>query len=283
MHYRVGLAQINPILGDPEQNLKKHQTMISQAKSRGVELLIFPELSLTGYFLKDMVPVVAHQLDGPLVHSFAEQSRELALLVGMVEEAPDHFYYNAALYFEGGSLIHVHRKIYLPTYGIFDELRYLARGKKLRAFDTRFGRCGTLICEDFWHPSTGYILAQDGADVIFAPACSPGRGVSEQSRLRITETVELITRFYAKTFGVYVFYAHRVGYEDGINFWGGSHIVSPEGEVLVCANNFEEELVVCDVDPREVRRTRIFSPMSRDEDLDLTVRELLRIQREKYA
>ncbi|RMF86523.1 MAG: carbon-nitrogen hydrolase [Nitrospinota bacterium] len=283
MGITIGLAQINPCLGDVEKNWELYRTYIAEAKARDVQLLLFPELGLTGYFLKDMVPEVALRLDAPLIQALREESRSLSLLVGLVEESPDHFFYNAAIYFEQGEIRHVHRKVYLPTYGMFDEQRYFARGRKVRAFDTRFGRCGILICEDLWHPALAYILAEEGIDLLLAPSNSPGRGVQlPEPKLAITDTWELINRFYAKMFSLYLCYIHRVGYEEGVNFWGGSHVVNPEGEILAQADYFQPELLTVELDPYEVRRSRIYSGMRRDEDLDLTLRELQRIYRQRY-
>ncbi|MFQ5895886.1 MAG: nitrilase-related carbon-nitrogen hydrolase, partial [Nitrospinota bacterium] len=222
MKFTAGLAQMGPTLGDLEANRKRVLAVARKALRRGVELLLFPELALTGFFLKDVVPSVAQTRWGALVEELKALSRDMALVVGFVEESRAHIFYNAAAYFEEGRLVHCHRKVYLPTYGIFDEQRYLGRGRAVRAFDTRFGRAAILICEDAWHPSLAYLASQDGADLLFIPSASPGRGVRRgRGRLGIQESWRAINRCYAQTLSQFVFFANRVGYEDGINFWGG--------------------------------------------------------------
>ncbi len=281
---RIGLAQINPHLGDVARNIQKHLDAIAQAEAQGVDLLLFPELSLHGYFLEDLVQETACLLDDPRLEPLYAASRQVSLLFGMVEESADRRFYNSAVYAEGGRVHHVHRKVYLATYGMFDEGRYLAAGEHLRAYDTRFGRLGTLICEDFWHPSAVSIVHADGADLILGISSGPGRGVSGESQdLRSAETWHNLNNLYARMFTSYVVYCNRVGYEDGVNFWGGSEVVGPDGAVLVRAPYFEETLVTAEISAGALRRQRSLLPLLRDERLDLTYREFRRIYRERYA
>src|SRR5215475_4762310 len=136
----IALAQVSPRLGDVEANLVLYEERVRSARGQGADLVVFPELSLTGYFLKDMVSTVAVRLDAPEVKKLRELSRKGALVAGIVEEAPDYQFYNSALYLEDGDIIHVHRKVYLPTYGLFDEGRYFAHGDSIRSFECKFGR-----------------------------------------------------------------------------------------------------------------------------------------------
>ncbi|MBI3014684.1 MAG: carbon-nitrogen hydrolase [Candidatus Tectomicrobia bacterium] len=282
MKAKIGLAQINPTLGDLQRNLEIHRDFIDRGHRSSVDLLIFPELSLTGYFLKDMVPQVALRLDSPVVRELEEMSRGISLVIGLVEESEEALFYNAALYLEDGAIRHCHRKVYLPTYGLFDEQRYLARGRTVRTFKSRFGQMAILICEDLWHVSTVYLAAQQGADLLLIPAASPGRGAERGGKLEIAETWEAMNRTYATLFTMGVCFTNRVGYEDGVNFWGGSEIISPAGERLLKGNDFEENLLVGVFDLDEVRRSRISNTVRRDEDLDLTFRELQRIYRKHF-
>src|SRR5256885_1136768 len=135
----VGLAQMDPALGDRTRNLERHRHWVRQATDAGADLLVFPELSLTGYFLKDLVPESAIPLEGSVMDELRTLSRELDVVLGAVIESPDHRYFNASLYFSGGELVHVHRKVYLPTYGMFDEQRYFAAGDRFRSFKTGTG------------------------------------------------------------------------------------------------------------------------------------------------
>src|SRR5690242_368820 len=166
MAFTVALAQIKPKLGCLADNLVLAEAAIEKAIAAGADLVVFPELALTGYFLKDLVPDVALRLDSPEIEKLKALSTRISIAIGFVEVSPDYRFFNSALYLEGGEIVHVHRKVYLPTYGLFDEQRYLARGDRFRAFDTRFGRFGILICEDMWHLSAPYILAMDNATTL---------------------------------------------------------------------------------------------------------------------
>ncbi len=282
--FRIGLAQMNPHLGDVSRNIQKHLDVIAQAEAQAVDLLVFPELSLNGYFLEDLVSETAMRLDDPRLQPLIAASQHMSLLFGMVEESADQRFYNSGVYVEAGQVHHVHRKVYLATYGMFDEGRYLAAGEHLRAYDTKFGRCGSLICEDFWHPSAVSVVHADGADLILGISSGPGRGVSGESQdLRSAETWHNLNNLYARMFTNYVVYCNRVGYEDGVNFWGGSEVVGPDGAVVVRAPYFEETLVTAEISAAALRRQRSLLPLLRDERLDLTFRELRRIYRERYG
>lgn len=280
---RIALAQIAPRLGDLGHNLGLHEARIAEAIEAGAELVVFPELSLTGYFLKDMVPSVAVGHDAEPLQRFAELSRRIGIVVGLVYESREHRFYNASVYFEEGAVRYVHRKVYLPTYGLFDEQRYFARGARLRAFPTRFGRTAMLVCEDLWHLSTAYIVTQDGATLLIVPSSSPGRGLGPGEGLGSQRRWEALTRAAAVNFSAALVYCNRVGYEDGINFWGGSEVVLPTGETAFKAPILDEGLFVGDIDLGAVRRTRMVTPILRDENLNLTVEELIRIERERFA
>ena len=279
MTFRVGIAQINPRLGDLKANLALYEEKIRQGEKAGVDLLLFPELSLTGYFLRDMVPNVALKLASPEIERLKKLSRKTSFVAGLVEESSDYRFYNAAVYFEAGEIRHVHRKVYLPTYGMFDEQRYFARGDRVRAFDSKFGRAAVLICEDLWHPSTAYLAALDGAAVVLCPSTSPLRGITDQQPQDDNARYwELINGAYAETYGLFVIYGNRVGFEDGVGFWGGSEIVDPSGRRIAKAKYYDEDFVVGEVNLEVVRRKRTMAPLLRDEDLDLTINELMRIR-----
>lgn len=281
MNFTVALAQIKPKLGCLADNMALIEAAIEKGIDAGAQLVVFPELALTGYFLKDLVPEVALRLDAPQVERLKFLSRRISIAIGMVEVSADYRFFNSALYLEGGEILHVHRKVYLPTYGLFDEQRYLARGERFRAFDSRFGRIGMLICEDMWHLSAPYILAMDGATTLLCLSSSPGRGVSGTEKLGSAAAWQKLTTTTAMFLNCRVFYCNRVGYEDGINFWGGSEAIAPSGEVTDRGRLLEEDLVLAKVDEGALRRERIFSPMMRDENLGVTVKELKRIDRER--
>ena len=162
---------------------------------------------------------------------------------------------------------------------MFDEQRYYARGDRVRAFETPFGRAATLVCEDLWHPSTAYIAALDQALLIICPSSSPLRGiVDDKEQDENARYWESINRAYAETFGVFLIYANRVGFEDGVGFWGGSEIIDPFGQCLAKGQYYEEDFVTAEISLDAVRRKRIAAPLLRDEDIDLTINELMRIR-----
>ena len=279
MKFKLALSQMNTVLGDVRANLDKHLQIINQACDQGADLLVFPELSLTGYILQDLVPDVALRPDGDneTFRALIQASRKIDLVVGFVQEDERNRFYIASAYLSGGIVVHVHQKIYLPTYGLFDESRFFAWGDQIRAFDTRFGRVGILICEDFWHASLPYILWQDGADLMIFTSASPGRGLSEQDQLDTARWVDHINRAYASLFTTFVAHTNRVGYEDGLHFWGGAMIYDPNGEVIARAPQHDESLLVQQIDLRQLHRTRIRLPLLRDERTALVQRELSRI------
>jgi predicted amidohydrolase len=279
MNINIGVAQIAPRLGDLAANLALCERAVTRAKAQQLHLLVFPELSLTGYHLRDSVATVALRLDSPELEQLKVWSREVALVVGFAEESTDFRFYNAAAYIADGEIRHVHRKVYLPTYGMFDEQRYFARGDQLRTFETPLGRASLLICEDLWHPSTVYVSALDRALIVLCPSSSPLRGISDgETRDDNARYWELINRTYAETFGLFLVYANRVGFEDGVGFWGGSEILDPFGRRLAKGRYYEEDFITAEVSLDAVRRKRTIAPLLRDEDLDLTINELTRIR-----
>ncbi len=279
MKCKLALAQINTVLGNVQANLNKHLEWIDKAVEQGVDLLVFPELSMTGYLLQDMVQQVAIKPNAqdPIFSRLLDASKKLDLVVGFVQEDERNRFYIAAGYLSAGKVVHVHQKIYLPTYGLFDESRFFAWGDSIRAFDTRFGRFGMLICEDFWHASVPYLLWQDGADVLIFCSASPGRGLTNEPQVDSARWVDHINRAYASLFTTFVAHTNRVGYEDGLHFWGGAMVYDPNGNVMARAPQCEETLLFCEIDLNQLHRTRTRLPLLRDERTALMQRELSRI------
>jgi predicted amidohydrolase len=277
----LGLGQLYPKLGDVAYNLQQHLDYAARAAAQGVDLLVFPELSMTGYQVQDLVPEVAMRAsaDDPHFACLLEASEALDLCFGFVQQDARQRFFIAQAYLSQGQIVHIHHKVYLPTYGMFDDARYFDAGDHIRAFDTRFGRMGMLICEDFWHPSAAYVLWMDGADVQLYASSSPTRGIEEsaEGNLTVSRWVELANRLYGSAFTSYIVHAHRVGYEDGKNFWGGSSIVNPEGDFVTHGLYFDEALIVQTIDLNALHRTRARLPLLRDERPELTLRELARI------
>jgi NAD+ synthase (glutamine-hydrolysing) len=279
MKLKVGLAQITPRLGDVEANLALHLQTIEEAADRGAELLVFPELSMTGYRLRDLAFSVALSptYKDPVFARLLDASRDMDIVVSFVETDIRQKFYIAAAYLSGGDLVHLHRKVYLPTYGMFDEGRYFAWGDQVKAFDTRFGRVGILICEDFWHVSSPYVLWLDGADILILVSASPGRGLATEQQIGSAKWVEHINQAYASMFTDFVVHTNRTGFEDGVTFWGGSTVYDPDGKRLAHAPYYEEALITAKLDLNQLRRARIRLPLLRDERVELTMRELNRV------
>lgn len=275
----VALAQTAARLGHLPANLEQHLELVGQARKQGADLVVFPELSLTGYLLQDLTPEVALRPtpEDEVFAALLKASREADLLFGFVEVDPRQRFFNSAAYLSQGELIHLHRKVYLPTYGLFDEGRFFAWGDQVRAFNTRFGRFGALICEDFWHAAPPYLLWLDGADVLLFISASPGRGLNREPTLESTRWVERINQAYASLFTAFVCSTGRVGYEDGLNFWGGATAFDPEGELIAKGPYHEPALVLAELDLDQLRRTRARLPVLRDERTALVQRELTRI------
>lgn len=279
MKLNLALAQIDTRLGDVQANLDRHLELAKQARARGASLLVFPELSLTGYALQDLAPAVAHRPveDDPVFKPLLAASRDLDLVVGFVDEDARHRFFIASAYLSAGRALHVHHKVYLPTYGLFDEGRFFAWGDSVRAFDTRFGRMGLLICEDFWHASPPYLLWLDGAEVLLFASASPGRGLNDGEKLESARWVENVNRSYANLFTCFVAHSNRVGFEDGLNFWGGATVFDPNGARLAQGPYFEEALTLAELDLNQLHRTRARLPLLRDERTHLVQHELGRI------
>jgi predicted amidohydrolase len=286
--YTVALAQIDVKLGALDDNLCKHLEYVEKAKDAGAALLLFPELSLTGYYLQDITHEIGMSVSPPAepLKKLMDASRkhDIDICVGFVEESDRFVHYIAQAYIGQGEIKHVHRKVFLPTYGMFDDMRYVGMGRQVRAFDTRFGRMGMLVCEDFWHLALPYLLWLDGADTLLMVAAGPGRGVKPgDDYLDTTYGVVTAHRMYAELFTTFVFHCNRVGYEDGVAFGGYSTAIGPDGDFLTRGEHFEECLVTARVNPESVRTKRRSLPLLRDEQPELVLKELERIVKERYS
>ncbi len=279
MTLRLALAQISTKLGDVQANLEKHLAYIRRARRVGANLIVFPELSLTGYVLQDLASTVALQPvpDDPIFRSLLKASLVIDIAVGFVEEDVRNRFYISSAYLSRGEVVHVHRKVYLPTYGMFDEGRFFALGDRVQAFDTHFGRMGMLICEDFWHASPPYLLWLDGADLFLFMSSSPVRGLGAGTELETARWVERVNRGYANLFTSFVAHTNKVGFEDGLNFWGGAMVFDPNGKQVAKGPYHEEGLTLAELDLNQLHRTRARLPLLRDERTALVQRELQRI------
>ena len=264
----VGLAQIDCKLGDVAANLERHLHWIGQARERGVDLLVFPELSLTGYRLFHLTSRVALPASAPELRQLAEAAGPMAVVAGFVEESDRGVLHNSVVLLADGKPALLHRKLYLPTYGIFQEERFFRPGRRLDLATLPWGRMGMLICEDLWHPELARRLAVAGARLLLVPSAGPGRiGTGELPANQ--ESWEMLTRSTALLDTCWVLYCNRVGWEEGAFYPGGSHIVRPGGELVERAPLLEEHLLVAEIDLRESDRLRWRLPLVADARQDI--------------
>ena len=265
----VGLAQIDCKLGGGEANVQKHLEWIEKAREQGTELLLFPELSLTGYRLLHLTSRVAcRPEESHAVRQLAEAAGEMAVVVGLVEEDGQGVLFNSAVLLKAGQITHVHRKLYLPTYGIFQEGRFFGPGQRLDLAPIAGEKLGLLICEDLWHPRLAQRLAAGGGKVLGILSAGPGR-VGTGETMESQEIWQCLTRSTAVVNTSWVLYCNRVGWEEGSFYVGDSHIVRPGGQLLCRAATLEEDLLVATLDLREVDRLRWRLPLLRSERSDI--------------
>jgi NAD+ synthase (glutamine-hydrolysing) len=279
---RVAIAQIRPTKGAYAANLQKIGGVLAQLTKLEprVDLVLFPETATSGYFVEGGVRDVAVTAgtlfrDLTLEHE-ATKAPPLDVAVGFYEIFQNR-YYNSCLYAtlggEKAGVRHVHRKVFLPTYGVFDEERFVERGREIRAFDTGWGRAAILICEDAWHSLSGTIAALEGAQLIIVPSASPARGTGmDEEGTRLPASVvrwERIVRGLADEHGVWVALASLVGFEGGKGFPGASVLVNPSGEIVLRGPLFEEAVLTYDLDFEETTRARAESPLLADLEVNL--------------
>jgi NAD+ synthase (glutamine-hydrolysing) len=281
MPFRIALAQCDATLGDLARNLQSHGDWIARARSAGADLLVFPELALTGYLLQDLVPEVSVERDHACFAELGRAAGSMALALSGIEESKDHGQYIASFFVEDGVVRHVHRKVYLANYGVFDEARYVGAGRHVRCAQGRVGKVGLVLCEDAWHPSLVNVMLLDGASLLVIQVASPVRDLTRGELPSNARTWMDTLRTYARLYGTYIAFCNRVGTEDGLVFWGHSCVLGPDGEIVASGPLYDEELVVADIDLERVREARLSNPVLREEKIDVTVRELQRLlQRE---
>jgi len=271
---RVALVQMQPALGDLEGNLASACRLITRAREGGADLVVLPELCLTGYAVGRVDDDLALPADHPSLLALAAASGDAGVLLGFQEDS-GRSSHNSAAYYEGGLLRHVHRKLYLPTYGIFDERKHFSPGQQMRAFATRHARTAILTCNDAWQPQLAFVAVQDGARLLLMPTSSAQSLFPE--RYDSPTYWKDITRFYARMFQVFVIFVNRVGAEGKLQFWGGSHVVDPWGNLVAEAPLDQETLICADIDMATVRRRRREVPLVKEARLGMVLREMNRL------
>jgi predicted amidohydrolase len=283
MEIRIALAQIAPHLGDVDANLELVATSVRRAADEGAALTVFPELSVTGYLLQDLVPEVAMRADDPRLLSLGGGAPGMLVAAGFVEETDDHRYCNSVALVRDGALVGLHRKVYLPTYGLFDEGRFTRPGERIRTVDAGVpvGRIGLSVCEDFWHASLPMLQALDGAQLLVNVAAGPSRAPGSDAGLVAIAGWHKMQDTYALLGSVPIAFCNRVGNEEGLTFWGGSRLLAADGSTVVQAPLWEEAFVIGTLETDDLRMQRYALPLLADERLELVRRELHRIIAER--
>lgn len=276
---RITLAQASCQLGDLDANFARAGEIVAQAGRERSDLVVFPELFLTGYALGRVDEDVSMSADDPRLTELTEHALRTDILMGLYEDGLGVHNYNSASYYDARGLVHTHRKLYLPTYDVFEERKHFSPGQSMRAFDTRHGRMATLICNDAWQPHLAFLAVQDGARVLLVP--------TDSSQSRFPERYDSktywrdITVFYARMFQCYVVFCNRVGSEgEDLRFWGGSHVVDPWGHIICELPEDEEAIVTTEINLANVRKRRREVPLVREARLGLLAREATRLAEE---
>jgi predicted amidohydrolase len=254
------LAQTGPRLGNKERNLKQISEQTSKARKNNIDLLIFPELHLTGYTMRDEVSHLAESIPGPSTRKVETLAREhgVHVVFGMPEESEvKGVIHNTAVFVGPKGLVGKYRKIHLPTHSVFEERRYYRPGQEASVFKTDIGTIGLNICYDLYFPELTRLQALQGAELVVCISASPGL------RRRFFEGFCLSR---AMENAVYLAYVNRVGIEEDLQFWGGSRVIAPNGSVLAQCKYDVEEFQICKVDLGEVSRARAFIPTIKDLD-----------------
>lgn len=257
--FRVALAQINCQRGDKEANTQKIEEYTKRAKQQNADLVIFPELSLTGYTLGDELYKLAETIPGPSTNRIERiaQEQEAYIIFGMPElsEKTQATLYNTAVIAGPKGLIGRYRKMYLPTHSVFEEKRYFRQGHHVGVFETDLGKIGLIICYDIFFPEVSRLTRLEGAQLIVCISASPAIRKAFFETLTVARAMEN-TAFLA--------YVNLVGIEDGLQFWGGSRLVGPNGRIIVSAKYDEEDLVIGEIDYAEMRQVEPFVPTLKD-------------------
>ncbi len=300
---RVAVCQTAPVLLDVKANIENILAHIHQCKEKGAELIVFPELALTGYFVGLDYHKVALRIDSAEIQQLTAATKGTAAVIGFIEESQSMNFYNSALVAVDGEILFAYRKLNLPNYGVFEERKYFANGKHIRVFKLQDFNVSVFICNDLWHPALPYLGVTEKADIFITIFNSTQDSMgSEFSNI---ESWEIINKFYSRIFGIYNICANRVGEESpgekrqlsddnqiqkdmpgvfllpeinkSYRFWGGSEIINPFGQQIYKAKLYEPDLIMGEVSRDFIRRKKILLPYLRNDDPYFTNRELERI------
>ncbi len=255
----VALAQISCKVGDKNYNIRKIERYIKKAKKKQANLIVFPELALTGYVCRDLVYELAEPVPGPSVHQLEAIAKKenIHIVLGMLEKSSKAkaVLHNTAVLIGPEGFIGKYQKMYLPTHSVFEEKRYFRGGYQTPVFDTSVGKVGLIICYDVYFPEITRLLRLKGAQLVICISASPSvrRGF-----------FEVLTTARSLENTMFLAYVNLVGVEDGLQFWGGSRMIAPSGSIIAQAKYDEEDVVLADINYSEMDRVEIFVPLLRD-------------------
>lgn len=274
---KITIAQLAPELGDIDGNLARAREVAADASAQGSDLVIFPELFVSGYSVGEVDADLSIDAEDPRLLAIARESGETGVAVGFSESMTrSPHIYNSIAYYAEGRLAHVHRKLYLPAYRPFEERNQFTPGPTLRAFPgPPDARMAVLLCNDAWQPHLAFLAVHDGAQILLVPAASAQSTFPE--KYDSDEYWHDITRFYGRMFQVFVVFVNRVGAEGTFQFWGGSHVVDPWGNLVAEAPHDEEHVMTVEIDLADVRRRRREVPLLKEARLGLLQRETQRL------
>jgi len=256
---KLALAQIEAKRENKKENLRKIQEFTNKAQNQGAKLIIFPELSLTGYVMRDQVYEMAETLPGPSSRMIQDLAKEtgLHIIFGMPElsEKAKATIFNTAVLVGPKGLIGKYRKMYLPTHSVFEEKRYFRPGNQVASFGTSLGNIGLCICYDLFFPEVCRLTRLKGAQLIVAISASPAVRRSYFEILTVSRALEN-TAFLA--------YVNLAGIEEGLQFWGGSRVAGPNGDLIAKARYDVEDLVICDIDFSDMKTAEASIPTLKD-------------------
>jgi predicted amidohydrolase len=274
---RITLAQVDAQLGDIDANVERAALAIENATKQASDLIVFPELHLSGYSVGEVDSDLALRPDDERLEWLAKRAGNAGVVLAFPEAGPGGMHtYNSAAYYQAGRLVHVHRKLYLPNYLSFEERKHFTPGQSMRAFDAAdAGRMAIMVCNDAWQPQLAFLATQDGAHVLIVPVTSAQSAFPE--RYDSQSYWRSITRFYGRLFQLFVVFVNRVGQEGAMHFWGASHVIDPWGNLVGEAPQDDEHLLTVDIDVTDVRRRRRDIPLVKEARLGLVQREIRRL------
>lgn len=275
----IAVGQISSERGNVQHNLELIRQSVERAREQGADHVVFPELALTGYLIDERFSTAALKLSSPEIQQLKDLSRGIDITFGFIEETPKAIFYNSALHLSGGKIVHLHRKIYPPTYGRFDERRYFGSGWDVSAFDTPCARMAILICGDAWHLPLAYFAAHDGADVLLILGASSHKGLLDTTPCR--EAWRYMCQSYALTLSCFVVFCNQAAGDDMYDFYGGSFFAGPGGNIITSSQQEQPITFTAHIDMAVLRQQRIQLPFRRDDSLSHTVQLGERILRAK--